>query len=691
MKYLNLLIAIAMSLIMISFYSCKKDNVINNENDDDSEINSMKDLEIEDSFNWETTKEVSINIETKTNDGQALQYVRLSIYDAYNHDENPNPKQVKLLHSGFTNANGVFTANIKVSAQLDSIFVEPNYIGLNHVAALDISSGSANYTFGNQITKGSTKSLFYLGSGKTIKSGKNNYLTLGSWNSSGVPNYLTTADVVTQSLLADINASLPEGTELPTSHPQYLASGNEANIVLQDSCDIWVTFVHEGAGYKNVLGFYTYNVNNPPSSVNDINNMTIAFPNVSFSGSGGGLNSGDKVYIGSFGAGTVIGWFIIANGYNSSSQSINGNAQHYYSNSNLNPETNASNKQHMVLLQDANSNKLIMGFEDLFREGYCDQDFNDAVFYATANPIEAVVTNDVPELDTPGDQDGDGVSDKFDDYPNDDTKAMNNYYPAENEFGTLAFEDLWPSQGDYDFNDLVLDYQFNSVTNGDNKIVEVKSKLVPRAIGAGLHNGFGFEMDLNPSDIASVTGQSINENYISLASNGVENSQTKATIIAFDDAYDVLQFPGGNFVNTVPGETYVTPDTLFIDISLNSPKTLNEVGSAPYNPFIMVNRTRGREVHLPGYPPTDLADNSLFGTGDDNTNLSTGVYYKTNGNLPWAMNLPSSFVYPKESSSIINGHLKFGQWAQSNGFSFMDWYEDKLGYRNNNNLYTLGN
>ena len=59
------------------------------------------------------------------------------------------------------------------------------------------------------------------------------------------------------------------------------------------------------------------------------------------------------------------------------------------------------------------------------------------------------------------DTDEDGVSDLFDDYPNDPEKAFDNYSPAEGQFGTLAFEDLWPAKGDYDFNDIVIDYQYN--------------------------------------------------------------------------------------------------------------------------------------------------------------------------------------------------------------------------------------
>ncbi len=57
------------------------------------------------------------------------------------------------------------------------------------------------------------------------------------------------------------------------------------------------------------------------------------------------------------------------------------------------------------------------------------------------------------------DADGDGVPNDEDDYPNDGDRAFDNYYPA-NGPGTLAYEDLWPGKGDYDFNDLVLDYRF---------------------------------------------------------------------------------------------------------------------------------------------------------------------------------------------------------------------------------------
>jgi len=53
------------------------------------------------------------------------------------------------------------------------------------------------------------------------------------------------------------------------------------------------------------------------------------------------------------------------------------------------------------------------------------------------------------------DSDGDGIQDADDDFPNDPARAFINFFPAAG-YGSLAFEDLWPGKGDYDFNDLVV-------------------------------------------------------------------------------------------------------------------------------------------------------------------------------------------------------------------------------------------
>lgn len=267
------------------------------------------------------------------------------------------------------------------------------------------------------------------------------------------------------------------------------------------------------------------------------------------------------------------------------------------------------------------------------------------------------------EITIAGDTDGDGVTDDQDDYPTDPTKAFNNYYPGDGAKASLAFEDLWPGVGDYDFNDLVMYYTVNQITNGQNKVAEIAWTFEVIHIGATLDNGFGIELNTSTSNISSVTGTSLTEGYITLAANGVEANQTNAVAILFDNADLHL------------GET------MSLVVSFGTPVSPASLGGAPYNPFLIKDGERGYEIHLPDKAPTDLANQAIFGTYHDDSNPATGRYYKTEVNLPWAINIIYEFVYPLEKQEITKGYLKFGEWAESGGSVYDDWYKDLSGYR----------
>jgi len=283
------------------------------------------------------------------------------------------------------------------------------------------------------------------------------------------------------------------------------------------------------------------------------------------------------------------------------------------------------------------------------------------------------------------DTDGDGCIDSEDAFPNDAARCAVNY-----KTGTLAYEDLWPSKGDYDFNDMVVEYTFTSVTNASNKVIDIKAEFTVLAFGAGFRNGFGFQLPnaINQAHL-SVTGMQISGNIVSLGSNGLENAQSKPTFIVFDNNYSIMQHPGtGIGVNTTPGATYVTPATVTLNISVQpNTYTLAQLGLANFNPFIFVNQVRSHEVHLPNFAPTSLMNMSLFGTANDASNVAQNKYYVTENNIPWAIQIPEEFNHPKEKVDIIQTHLKFKDWAESNGTLFTDWYKNLPGYRNTNNIY----
>lgn len=297
------------------------------------------------------------------------------------------------------------------------------------------------------------------------------------------------------------------------------------------------------------------------------------------------------------------------------------------------------------------------------------------------------------------DSDGDGVPDDEDDYPDDVYRSYNHFSPATG-FGTIAFEDLWPSYGDFDFNDLVMDYRLNFVTNALDEIVEMNNKFVIRAIGASQKNGFGFQLKNIPADaILNAQGDVLTLGIILKEANGVETGQSTATFIVIDNAFSKLPSPGqgSTGANTTPGASWVQPDTINFSVTLmesgvpasGGPISYQTVSSDPafFNPFLFVNQTRGREIHLPDFQPTALADPIYYGTLDDDSQPSESRYYLSERNLPWVILINEPFDYPIEKADILTGHLKFAEWAESSGQVYQDWYKNLPGYRDESKIY----
>lgn len=310
-------------------------------------------------------------------------------------------------------------------------------------------------------------------------------------------------------------------------------------------------------------------------------------------------------------------------------------------------------------------------------------------FFNQALDATEIQTNYIHTGNSP-DTDGDGVPDEDDAYPEDPARAFNNYSPADG-FGTLAFEDLWPGTGDYDFNDLVIDYRFKTITNANNKVSDIVVTFIIRAIGAGLQNGFGFQLPGNgiPETDVEVAGFRLTESYINLNENGTEAGQEKITVVVFDNVNKIM--PSSGFgVNVEPGAPYLTPDTTMVTVSFKSNTySMDDIAMDRFNPFLIINLDRGKEVHLPDNPPTSLVDLAWFKTGNDDSDPASGRYYKTQKNLPWAIRISSGFDYTIEKAQITSAYLKFVAWAESSGTQYPDWYLNNSGYRNESNIYQV--
>lgn len=122
-----------------------------------------------------------------------------------------------------------------------------------------------------------------------------------------------------------------------------------------------------------------------------------------------------------------------------------------------------------------------------------------------------------------------------------------------------------------------------------------------------------------------------------------------------------------------------------LSITFDNAKTRSQMGNAPYNPYIFATFDRGREVHLPNHHPSSRVDQNRFGQGDDDSNLyDFSKTYKTSDSMPWALNMPYSWLHPTSGDNIVNVYADYRQWAESGGLTSSDWYTKNY---NSNRVY----
>ena len=244
-------------------------------------------------------------------------------------------------------------------------------------------------------------------------------------------------------------SSLPERVV----NQEFISSNYDPTLSInQDGVDASVTFISEGAGYKNSVGYYTFNDGafdgltkadvdtngNGGISIVELDNLEGVdvgwlFPNSSALNSGGILKVGDTVDITGLNANQNLGFFLLPNAWNGNTVDGIGTREAYFTNDFLNPESWAGTASdgssvapafwvgpgswgdlsmtgynpdgsfsHTTLLASpTNGEEVILSFEDLKYGG--DKDYNDAVFMITATPPNAfgdsnIATAPVPAL-----------------------------------------------------------------------------------------------------------------------------------------------------------------------------------------------------------------------------------------------------------------------------------------------------
>ena len=257
------------------------------------------------------------------------------------------------------------------------------------------------------------------------------------------------------------------------------------------------------------------------------------------------------------------------------------------------------------------------------------------------------------------------------------------FYPGENDRATLAFEDNWPLMGDYDMNDVVIQYRLAKRQLGDSLThIEIEGEVV--AHGASYHNGFAFRLPgLNRDDVIEALSH-LSINGLPQAS-VMEPDQDDAIVIIAEDLHQYTT-PGENcrYYRTEPGCGSNIQMRFSATITLQTGVPSERLGDFPFDPFLfatpgytrnyLFGEAPGRrfEIHLRGMAPTSAFQQNFLGRGDDASN--TNVYYVNQNNMPWAMNIPAKWDYPSEYMDIHYAYPKFHDHIRSSGKEHLDWY-----------------
>jgi LruC domain-containing protein len=724
MKLNKLWLAFTASIVVLS--SCRKDEP---DSSGFGAVSTTDEMKVPAGFNYSTTKTVYFNFSAETVWGK--EKMRLDLYDF-----NPTAKG-EILTSRFLNGHGKVNGTLEVPTGVKELYSVLNYPdGSSVLARVEIAGNVAQHKFGS---KKNTRKTIITSPDCTTGCGTSVNNNTGWYNADAGGVYCFTGTTS-----GGINARSGSTVRICGTGSFQISVESNAKVEIVDGANVTITnlSLNSSAEKLTVYPNATLSVSNWATPNADIINYgTVNFVNL-------GINTGSTITNNGDMSVTGTGWYTVNGGLvNNGSFTVAGNLTQ---NSNGAITNNCSMVVAKQLKLDAtfinnsyvsvegtlylNSNgKMTLNdgamvvAEDVYMDGtieginstslvkvndqttgnssakikgnleYCDANGVESGFYGSfVAPATQSCNVYIPTSPcnpdgngTPNvvDSDFDGVSDNMDMYPNDPNLSGATFYPSDSTYATLMFEDLWPGKGDFDFNDLVMGYSHKLVTNSNNMVVRVESRLVVRAIGGSLKNGFGFQFDIAPSEISSVTGQIITRNIVSLASNGAENNQSKATIIAFDNAYSTIQGSSGTYVNTINTEPARQADTVEVITTFTNPQTIESLGAGPFNPFIFINGDRGRELHLVDNPPTDLVKTKFFQSSSDDSDPSVGRYYKSAEGHPWALNIKGDVKYMQEKLDIVTGYHLFATWAQSGGTQAADWYLDHSGYRDGSKLY----
>lgn len=507
-------------------------------------------------------------------------------------------------------------------------------------------------------------------------------------------------------VIETVGRLLPERSNAGASFVSDLYS---PNLLVTEPAQVYVTFVWEGAGYRNSFGYFTYQ--EEADGHITILSRDLVFPDASLPPQGKlatGVTATLRDASGKpriFQPGDKIGFFVVADGWSRDPRirswsfdkaAIPGESPldnagisfgAYTTVDRINPEllqSRADVARHVAMLRMdgiegfmKGEEFFLVGLEDLNRVKGADNDFNDVVVIVTASPVEAVQSTPVPVY-VPGDPDGDGVEELSDAYPNDPERAFLNRFPAVG-FGAVAFEDLYPNAGDSDFNDAVVAYEFQVVTDSKGRVKDVLGTFHLLARGASLDHRMGLHLPGLPE---GAKGTVAVERFLSGEELVQELGETRSLeeVVGRDRRRIPDIFPstraaldvatGDGLANTWRPAPERAAASARVHLTFDEPVEARVLGAPPYDLYfsILISRDQEWDVHLPGKP--GFADRPNWLPNEDRADS-----FIDERGMPFLLEVPATWKFPLERTPIEKAYPAFVPWMESRGKTDANWYQ----------------
>lgn len=693
--------ASAIFFAAIFMTACVDQSLYENHNGDETES------KIPNSFDFSTVQKVKLSVDYSAFNTHGPVffgvYTENPIITVENAPDDQWDENVSPIYEDYTEANGKYNEVVELPTYAQHLYIATgNFFTGMQVMEADVQNGAVSVVAINDNVAASRGITRATGPGESTddlsKLNLTNIITddgtvtdeklyndwknwLGTWNSAtGRPDYLldkSTADAKLffseeemEGLYAAVGTAFRSGSAMNDEYCSY------PDLLLEKESEVTFTLLGGSTCWNSSLGYYYYTDDNKPTKFKDIN-VVMVFPNTQDGEwenakkrnlrsyrNNIGTKRGDAVQLmyypnianndttGAtkvFPKGTRIGfvlktqsWSMQGLDYSLDIGNFSGEKKHNLwcttteglsygvklpSDDGKIPDLKGESRGAKFSYKADNGEKFtLISFEDALS----DQDFDDIIF--ALKPVEVFAP--IPEIG----------------------------YRKTSTTDVYAYEDLWPSKGDYDLNDAVVNAKHEREFNDKGKIIKETFYLTTYQNYVELTSGLALTLNTQAKT------KSIVMKKVAKGSTDVEETSfTKEGNVYYltDDFKGEL------------GSTYI------LEITYNSALSSSSK-MASIQPFIY--RSEGEmnwEVHVPLEAPTAKMNTSYFGQGDDCSKPNEGLYFVRSGNYPFAFHLKGADISAfeetilkreNESKRIDELFPDFLEWSKSGGSTNQNWY-----------------